>query len=221
MQRNDAVAEYGELAHREPLGQPAALRFATRNVGIKVGIRAFEIRVRDETGKSTMIRPRGVLSVGEPNSLGEPIASEPFASIASSRVFSATGERRRHQLHLRAVCAFSQSVPELHDALVCERMVSHLLQHLERNGCDMRARKRSLRYVQRTADRRRQHLRGHVVPREYLDELAYDGHAVFVDIVEATDERTDEARAGLRCQQALVRTEDEGAVRRDAVLRQG
>jgi hypothetical protein len=84
----------------------------------------------------------------------------------------------------------------------------------------MRARQRSLRNMQWAAHRCSQHLGGHVVSQEYLDELPYDCHSIFVDVIEAPDERTDEGCAGLCREQALVCAQNEGAVRRDAFLRQ-
>jgi len=82
----------------------------------------------------------------------------------------------------------------------------------------MRAGKRRLRHVQWTMHRSSEDLRRHTVPRENRRKLAHGDHAVLVDVIEATDERTDEARAGLRREKALVRAKHEGAVRRDAVL---
>src|SRR3990172_4893158 len=104
------------------------------------------------------------------------------------------------------------------DALVRQRVVYHLLEHLERRRGDVRAEQRRLSHVPRMADRRGQHFRLQVVKLDDRHQLADDVHAVLVDVVEAADKGRQQRRPGLGGQQALVGGEDERAVGLDAFL---
>ena len=96
--------------------------------------------------------------------------------------------------------------------------MDHLLQDLERQRGDVGAGERRLGHVDRIPDRGREHLGLDLVDREDLGQLADDDHPVLVDVVEPADERRDQARAGLRREQALVGREDERAVGLDAFI---
>ena len=83
--------------------------------------------------------------------------------------------------------------------------MDHLLEDLERDRRDVGAGERGLGHVERVPDRGREDLGVELVDRDDLGQLADDDHPVLVDVVEPADERREEARPGLRREEALVR----------------
>ena len=77
-------------------------------------------------------------------------------------------------------------------------MAEHLLQHLEGHRCDVGSGLRRFKNVRWMAQAGRYYLRIYIVIIKNIYDVANKLHAVFADVVEASDERADIRRAG-RC----------------------
>src|SRR5713226_4027997 len=84
---------------------------------------------------------------------------------------------------------FRPIVEESFEPDVCESVLRHLLQDVERHRDDVGPELRGLDDVQRVADRRHEDLTVPIVLREDLDDLPDHLHAFLAHVVEATDER--------------------------------
>ncbi len=106
------------------------------------------------------------------------------------------------------------------DALVSQRVLRHLIEHLVRTGRDMRPCQGSLRDVHWVTNARRDDFSVNAVnvkdARDVTDEL----NPIKTDIVEAADERTDERGTSSSSEECLIGAEDERDIRTNALLRE-
>src|SRR3990172_4046038 len=97
-------------------------------------------------------------------------------------------------------------------ARVGQGVLEHRLEYGVGHGGDVGAGLGPLHYVQRMAEAGGQHLRGHVIAVEYLDDLPHYRHPLLADVIHPPDEGADVGGAGRGRQEGMVRLEDKGGV---------
>ncbi len=93
------------------------------------------------------------------------------------------------------------------NAAVSKRMLQHLSQYFEGNGCDMRSGGSDGGDVSWSPDARCDHLGWHVVAVEKVDSFANQVGAIVVDVIQTSDKGTDESGASVSDEQRLVHAE--------------